>query len=165
MPTYTYRARDIKGKSIAGTIALPSEKSAREHLRLSQLFVTSLVEESTKEQVKAPLFRRRVKLPDLVVFSRQFASMITAGVPIVQALDSLAEQTESPVLRRAIEDVRRDVETGASLSAAIGGRPQVFPEMFISLVRAGEASGSLESSMEIAAVQFDKEQELTERIK
>jgi type IV pilus assembly protein PilC len=150
---------------VNGTIALTSEQSVREHLRLNQLFLTSLVEESEKQQVKAPLFRRKVKLSDLVVFSRQLASMVKAGVPIVQALDSLAEQTESPVLRQAIQDVRCDIETGVSLSAAIGGRPQVFPEMFISLVRAGEAGGKLEESLEIAAVQFDKEQDLLEKIK
>src|SRR5438093_9800506 len=110
MPTYTNNTRDINGKAISGTNDLTSAKAAREYLRLNELFLISLVEESGKEQVKAPFFRRRVKLPDLVVFSRQFSSMITAGVPIVQALGSLAEQTESPVLRRAIEDVRRDVE-------------------------------------------------------
>src|SRR5439155_7690262 len=95
----------------------------------------------------------------------QCASMVRAGVPIVQTLESLAEQTESPILRNALGDVRKDVETGVSLGAAIGQRPQVFPEMFISLVRAGEASGSLENTLEIAAVQFDKEQELLEKIK
>src|SRR5438874_243911 len=125
MPTYTYKARDISGKAISGTLALTSEKTAREYLRLNQLFLISLVEESHNEQVKAPFFRRNAKLTDLVVFSRQFASMVKAGVPIVQALDSLVEQTESPVLRQALMDVRRDVETGVSLGAAIGGRPQV----------------------------------------
>jgi type IV pilus assembly protein PilC len=165
MPTYTYRARDISGKAVNGTIALTSETAVREHLRLSQLYLISLVEESAKEKVKAPLFRRNVKLTDLVVFSRQFASMVKAGVPIIQALDSLTEQNESPALRNALADVRRDVETGVSLSAAIGGRPQIFPEMFISLVKAGEAGGKLEESLEIAAVQFDKEAELREKIK
>jgi type IV pilus assembly protein PilC len=165
MPTYTYKARDMSGKAVSGSIALTSEKGAREYLRLSDLFVINLVEEYRKEQVKAPLFRRRVNLPDLVVFSRQFASMIKAGVPIVQTLESLADQTESPILRSALQDVRRDVETGSSLGAAIGGRSQVFPETLISLVRAGEASGNLEGSLEIAAVQFDKDQELLEKIK
>lgn len=165
MPTYIYRARDIRGKAVSGTIALTSEKSAREYLRMNDLFVTDLVTADEKEQVQAPFFRRRVRLPDLVVFSRQFASMVRAGVPIVQTLESLAEQTESPILKNALEDVRKDVETGTSLGAAIGQRPAVFPEMFIALVRAGEASGSLESSVEIAAVQFDKEQELLEKIK
>jgi type IV pilus assembly protein PilC len=155
----------MRGKAVSGTIALTSEKSVRDYLRLNELFVTDLVLADEKEQVKAPFFRRRVKLSDLVIFSRQFASMVRAGVPIVQTLESLAEQTESPVLRSALEDVRKDVETGASLGAAIGQRAQVFPEMFISMVRAGEASGSLENSLEIAAVQFDKEQELLEKIK
>jgi type IV pilus assembly protein PilC len=165
MPTYLYKARDMQGHAVSGTIALTSEKSVREHLRMNDLFVTDLVTANEKEQVQAPFFRRRVKLSDLVVFSRQFASMVRAGVPIVQTLESLADQTESPILKNALEDVRKDVETGASLGTAIGQRGQVFPEMFISLVRAGEASGSLENSLEIAAVQFDKEQELLEKIK
>jgi type IV pilus assembly protein PilC len=165
MPTYTYKARDMRGKAVSGTLALTSEKAVREHLRLNDLFVTDLVTADDREQVKAPLFRRHVKLSDLVVFSRQFASMVRAGVPIVQTLEALAEQTESPILKNAVGDVRKDVETGVSLGAAIGQRPQVFPEMFIALVRAGEASGNLEGSLEIAAVQFDKEQELLEKIK
>ena len=165
MPTYKYKGRDMHGKAVAGTIALASEKSAREYLRLNDMFVTDLYVSSATEEVKAPFFRRHVKLADLVVFSRQFASMVKAGVPIVQTLESLAEQTESPLLRSALQDIRRDVETGTSLSAAIGQRPRIFPEMFISLVRAGEASGGLENSLEIAAVQFDKDQELLERVK
>src|ERR1043166_823342 len=102
MPTYTYRARDISGNSVSGMIALTSEKAAREYLRLNEIFVTSLGERGEKQQVKGSLMGRRIKLPDLVVFSRQFASMITAGVPIVQALESLADQTESPVLQQAL---------------------------------------------------------------
>src|SRR5438876_1268156 len=165
MPTYKYKGRDMHGKAVAGSIALASEKSAREYLRLNDMFVTDLYVSSATEEVKAPFFRRHVKLADLVVFSRQFASMVKAGVPIVQTLESLADQTESPILRSALQDVRRDVETGSSLGAAIGARSQVFPETLISLVRAGEASGNLEGSLEIAAVQFDKDQELLEKIK
>jgi len=165
MPTYKYKGRNMHGEAVAGTLALTSEKSAREYLRLNDMFVTDLYVSSATEEVKAPFFRRHVKLADLVVFSRQFASMVKAGVPIVQTLESLAEQTESPLLRSALQDIRRDVETGTSLSAAIGQRPRIFPEMFISLVRAGEASGGLENSLEIAAVQFDKDQELLERVK
>src|SRR5229473_3638592 len=111
MPTYIYKARDMRGKAVSGTIALTSEKSAREYLRLNDLFVTDLFVSSDTEEVKAPFFRRSVKLADLVVFSRQFASMVKAGVPIVQTLEALAEQTENPLLRSAMEDVRRDVET------------------------------------------------------
>ena len=113
MPTYKYKGRDMHGKAVAGTIALASEKSAREYLRLNDMFVTDLYVSSATEEVKAPFFRRHVKLADLVVFSRQFASMVKAGVPIVQTLESLAEQTESPLLRSALQDIRRDVETGA----------------------------------------------------
>ena len=80
MPTYTYKARDMRGKAVSGTIALTSEKSVREHLRMNDLFVTDLVRADEKEQVKAPFFRRHVKLADMVVFSRQFASMVRAGV-------------------------------------------------------------------------------------
>src|SRR5207245_567209 len=112
MPTYIYKARNMRGKAVSGTVALTSERSAREHLRLNDLFVTDLFVSSDTEEVKAPFFRRSVKLSDLVVFSRQFASMVKAGVPIVQTLDSLAEQTGSPVLGSALEDVRKDVETG-----------------------------------------------------
>src|SRR5437867_4447340 len=98
MPNFCYKARDLSGKIVSGSIALPDEKTAREHLRVRELFVTSIQLEAATNTRKVPLLLRRVKLPELVIFSRQFASMIKAGVPIMQTLGCLAEQTESRVL-------------------------------------------------------------------
>jgi len=103
MPTYKYKGRNMHGEAVAGTLALTSEKSAREYLRLNGLFVTDLLVSSESEEVEAPLFRRHMKMADLVSFSRQFAGMVKAGVPIVQTLDSLADQTESPLRHAALQ--------------------------------------------------------------
>ncbi len=103
MPTYKYKGRNMHGEAVAGTLALTSEKSAREYLRLNGLFVTDLLVSSDTEEVEAPLFRRHMKMADLVSFSRQFAGMVKAGVPIVQTLDSLADQTENPLRRAALQ--------------------------------------------------------------
>jgi type IV pilus assembly protein PilC len=165
MPSYIYKARDIGGKPRSGTLVIASQEAASESLRRNGLFVVSLLEEDTAKPEKAPFFRHRVKLSDFVVFSRQFASMVKAGMPLVQTLECLSAQTESLVLRAALKTVRREVETGSRLSVAMEGQRQVFPEMFISLVHAGEAGGSLEQSLEMAAVQFDKDQELLEKVK
>src|SRR5437016_1115538 len=103
MPTYKYKGRNMHGEAVAGTLALTSEKSAREYLRLNGLFVTDLLVSSDTEEVEAPLFRRHMKMADLVSFSRQFAGMVKAGVPIVQTLDSLADQTENPLRRAGLQ--------------------------------------------------------------
>ena len=103
MPTYKYKGRNMHGEAVAGTLALTSEKSAREYLRLNGLFVTDLLVSSDTEEVEAPLFRRHMKMADLVSFSRQFAGMVKAGVPIAQTLDSLADQTENPLRRAALQ--------------------------------------------------------------
>ena len=103
MPTYKYKGRNMHGEAVAGTLALTSEKSAREYLRLNGLFVTDLLVSSDTEEVEAPLFRRHMKMADLVSFSRQFAGMVKAGVPIVQTPDSLADQTENPLRRAALQ--------------------------------------------------------------
>src|SRR6266581_3861392 len=103
MPTYKYKGRNMHGEAVAGTLALTSEKSARDYLRLNGLFVTDLLVSSESEEVEAPLFRRHMKMADLVSFNRQFAGMVKAGVPIVQTLDSLADQTENPLRRAALQ--------------------------------------------------------------
>lgn len=165
MPTYAYRARDLNGRLVTGIVLMPSEQAVREHLRGKNLFVTRVVVRSERQATGRFAFAPRVRPSELVIFSREFAGLIQAGIPILEALDVLVEQTESPGLRTALEGVRSDVIRGASLSAALRGWPSVFPEVFVALVVAGEATGELDRCLEAAAVQFASDQELREKVK
>lgn len=109
--------------------------------------------------------RRRVTLGDMVVMSRQLATLVGAGLPIVEALFAVSAQTENPLLLQTLNQVRADVLAGSTLSEAMSRHPRIFNEMYVALVQAGEAGGVLEETLERAAIQFDKEAELREKVK
>jgi type IV pilus assembly protein PilC len=111
------------------------------------------------------LFPKRVRHDDLVVFSWQFAAMISAGIPLIPCLGALRDQTQSPELARAIGEIRQRVQDGQSLSGAMSKFPHIFSGIMISLIRAGESGGFLELSLERIAVQMDKDAELRQRVR
>jgi type IV pilus assembly protein PilC len=109
--------------------------------------------------------KKRIKLKDLAVFARQFATMIDAGLTMLRALTILAEQSENPELRRILRGVKQDVEAGLSLSAAFGKTPEVFPALMVNMTRAGEAGGFLDVTMRQIADNFEAEVKLRGKIK
>jgi len=166
MPVYTYTARDINGTLSVGSTAGPNEAAVRRELREGGLFVITLEEQVEREGFGELLGRlRRVKLGDLVVFSQQLAAMVGAGIPVIECLHDLVEETESRVLRRALQQVVRDVQGGATLSQALARHPYVFSDLIIALVHAGEVGGVLEQTLQRLAEDLDKEQELREKVK
>jgi type IV pilus assembly protein PilC len=166
MPVYTYRARDVDGQLVDGSTAAADEFIAREGLRENGLYVVSLVEQAEREGLAGWFAQRRgVKLGDLVIFSQQLAAMVGAGIPILECLHELIEGTDSPALRRAIQQVSRDVQSGATFSQALARHPRIFSELFVSLVHAGEIGGVLDESLNAVADDLDKEQELREKVK
>jgi type IV pilus assembly protein PilC len=175
MPTFSYTARDTAGTSKQGYASAATSNELRETLRSKQLFLTAFKETSSKggesdildvtassERTKK---RRKAKLGDMVVMSRQLATMVGAGLPIVEALYAVAAQTDNAGLSQTLAEVRLDVLSGSTLSESMARHPKMFNEMYISLVQAGEVGGVLEETLETAAVQFDKEAELREKIK
>ena len=166
MPVYTYTARDIDGALAVGSTAGANEGTVRRELREGGLFVIALDEQVEREAFGDRLARlRRVKLGDLVVFSQQLAAMIGAGIPVIECLYDLVEETESPVLRRALQQVVRDVQAGSTFSQALARHPHVFSDLIIALVHAGEVGGVLEHTLQRLADDLDKEQELREKVK
>jgi type IV pilus assembly protein PilC len=167
MPTFSYTARDQNGKSTNGVLAANDINQLREQLRQRELYLTSVREQASVSESRGGglLGRRSVKLGDLVVMSRQFSTLVGAGLPIVEALFALTSQTENPVLVATLNEVRMDVLTGSTLTEALARHPKVFNELYISLVHAGEAGGVLEHTLETAAVQFEKEAELREKVR
>lgn len=168
MPTYEYTARDRDGNTSNGVLIAENEAQLRQSLRIRELFVTNYNVRSD-HQVKTQnqtLFRpRKIKLTDMVVMSRQMATLVRAGISIVDTLDTVASQTENATLADALWGARLDVIGGDSLSLAMRKRPKVFSELYCALVEAGEVGGMLEHTLEVAAVEFDKQQTLREQVR
>lgn len=156
MPIYAYKAIETKtNKPTQGQIEAPNEKAARDALRKQGVIPTNL--EDMDPQVKddlgqvlrqipfvGRLFEPRVKLKDIVIFTQQLATLIDAGIPLVEALFMLEQQTLNVKLKGALNEIRTDVLTGDSLSRAMARHPDIFNKLYINLIRAGEMSGELE---------------------
>lgn len=164
MAVYTYRARSRKGEILQDQIEGSDVMSVAAMLRQQGLLVIDVRERRAgRKDILEPL--KKIKLNDLVVFTRQFATMIDAGLPIVRALYVLSEQTESERLKAVLRDVRRDVEAGLALSEALEKHPKVFNRLYVEMVRAGEIGGILDEVLLRIANQLEKDQELRRKVK
>ncbi|MEW6170399.1 MAG: type II secretion system F family protein [Candidatus Omnitrophota bacterium] len=162
MPIYKYTAKDESGKAIAGSIEATSQQELLNILHQKNLIILSCEEE--KRAIKKEK-ANRVKLDDLVVFSRQLATLIDSGIPVVQALGILGEQVESKNLNKVTLGIRRSIEEGVSFHEALSKYPQVFSELYINMVKAGEASGMLDDVLERLATYLEKTSALIRKIK
>jgi type IV pilus assembly protein PilC len=161
MATFQYTAKDYNGRTVIGVVDAPGESEAAAVLQNKSMVVVSL------KEIKARQLRAggaRVKLEDLVVFSRQLATMIDAGIPLVQALGILAEQIEAKGLKGVVLTVRQDIEAGMSFCDALSKHPAVFSELFINMSRAGEASGMLDEVLDRLASYLEKTASLQRKI-
>jgi len=170
MPSFNYVARDRSGKQTTGVIAAKDITEVREMLRNKELYLTTVREQAAPAQGTPPgLFggfrKRKIKLGDMVVMSRQLATLVRSGLSIIECLHAVEVQAENYTLKETIKQMRLDVLTGSTLTDAMRKHPKVFNEMFVSLVQAGETGGVLEQTLETAAEQFDKEAELKEKVK
>jgi type IV pilus assembly protein PilC len=163
MPSFKYVAKDNQGKDITGTIEAENRALVIETLRKSELTIISIEEQ--KGRLKEAASRKRIKLDDLVVFSRQLATMVDSGIPLVQALDVLSEQIEKQTLRQIVVKVRSDIETGSSLSEALSKHPAVFSNLYVNMVRAGETSGMLDEILDRLALYLEKVNTLQRKVR
>jgi type IV pilus assembly protein PilC len=163
MPTFAYSARPASGGDIqSGEIDLPTKDDVLAHLHKQKMIPVSVREKSKSLNLS---FGSGVKTRDIVIFTRQFATMINSGLPLVQSLDILAEQTENPALRKTIQDTLYDVESGHTLADAMGKHPKVFTELFTNMVAAGEAGGILDTILLRLATFLEKADALKRKIK
>ncbi|MCA1840015.1 MAG: type II secretion system F family protein [Actinomycetota bacterium] len=163
--TFTYRVRTRDGRVVNGSMEGDSNASVAQRLRSQNMVPLEIKQESTaglKMEFKLP---QRVKLKDLAVFSRQFATMIASGLSLLRALNILSEQTENKKLAETVALVRDDVEGGTSLSASMAKYPKVFAQLFVSLVRAGETGGQLDTVLVRIADGYEKDYRLRQKIK
>jgi type IV pilus assembly protein PilC len=162
--TFTYRARNPQGEIFQDQMEGADTMAVAYELRQKGLLVIDVKEQSVSQKDILEPFKR-VKLADLVVFSRQFATMINAGLPIVRALYVLSEQTENQKLKEVVVQVRKDVEAGLALSEALEKHPKVFSRLYVEMVRAGEIGGMLDEVLLRVADQLEGDQELRRKVK
>ncbi|BHH86027.1 type II secretion system inner membrane protein GspF [Desulforhopalus sp. 52FAK] len=163
MPIFEYRALDAKGKKLKGIVDANSESHARTKLRSQGKFPVSITASTNKQGGKSSggqgftLFSR-IKPGEVSNITRQLATLMGAGIPLVEALESLIKQTRNAALKKVIAQIKDSVNEGNTLTSALGEHPGVFSSIFINMVRAGEASGSLDIVLERLA-EFSEKQE------
>lgn len=165
MNSYSYIVINKKGKEQKGSIEAVDEEKAKFLLKAEGYLPVSLEKQSLLNKDINISIGKPVKPRDLSVFCRQFVSILTAGVSVVNALDLLAQQTENKVFSKAIKEVQTSVEKGESLADAMREQKKVFPSILTNMVKAGEASGDLGTVFERLAIHFEKETKLKLQVK
>ncbi len=166
--TFEYSVRDRAGKLVSGKIDADSQAAVAQKLKSMGYAPVSITQASgggMSADIKLPSLGAKVKLKDLAIFSRQFATMINSGLSLLRALVILEEQTENAELAKVLTEVRQDIETGQSLSAALGKHPRIFPPLMVNMTRAGEVGGFLDSVMLQIAENYEAEVKLRGKVK
>src|SRR3989338_8493062 len=162
MPTFRYRAKDAAGRLISGKVEAATGAIAEQTLTERNLRIVLL--ETAPERFRLP-FVNRVRARDLVIFSRQLATLTGANVSLVRALKTLVSQTANPALRQALAQVADEVEAGTRLSRALGKHPRIFNTFFINMVRSGETAGRLAEVLNYLADKTEKEYDLVSKVR
>lgn len=168
MPTFAYTALDPNGKTTKGRTDADSENLLIAKLHEQHYHVLSISEDKTrtaKQAAAATSSGKKIKLASLVIFSRQFATMIDAGVAIVRCLDILEGQTKCPILKPVISACKKDVKSGMSLTDAFSKHPNVFSRLYVNMVKAAETGGILDKILDRLSGFLEKEQEVRGKIK
>jgi type IV pilus assembly protein PilC len=163
--TYAYKAVDVAGMPKKGEIVGASKDAVTEALKVQGLVVMDLVEKKTGFNMEISLGPKRVKPAELTIMSRQLATMISSGMTLLRAFYVLEEQIENTKLKDTISLVREDIEAGLSFSEALSRHPKVFNPLYVAMVRAGEAGGVLEESLDRIADQLEKDDALRRQVK
>ncbi len=161
MPAFTYTARALNGDLRTATIEAPNRDDVVAQLRKQRLNVVKIDEAAGVKKKKGG----KIKMRDIVIFTRQFSTMINAGLPLVQALDILARQSENPALKDVTHAVVFDVESGHTVADALGKHPKAFSELYVNMVAAGEAGGILDTILMRLATFMEKNDALVRKVK
>ncbi|HVC06461.1 MAG TPA: type II secretion system F family protein [Solirubrobacterales bacterium] len=164
--TFTFRAMDVAGSASSGELEAESKAQVSETLRQRGLIVLDVTEKSEPLKIENLLRRwQTVDMRELAVFSRQFATLVAAGMPMLRTLQTLEDQTQDDQIREAVAGIRADVEAGSSLEQAMERYPKVFDRLFRAMIRSGEQSGRLEDVLDRIAFQVEKADSLRRQVK
>ena len=169
--TYTYKGISA-GKYVEGTIEAISQEEANFKLKEQKIIITNIIrtkkkaaEKKKKEGGGFKLFKQKIKPQDVVIFSKQFATMVKAGLPILNVLGMLRDQMEHPELKKIVEEIRKNLEGGLTLSKCFEKYPDIFDNVYINLIKAGEASGKLDVFLMKLVESLEKREKVKKKIK
>ena len=167
MAMFRYTAKDRSGNSVSGNAEAFDEKAVTALLRKQNMIVLSIREDKKNAAGKKSksLKRAKIKTAEIVLFSRQMATMIDAGIPLVQAIEILADQADSMSFRAILSDVKKDVTSGLAFNEALAKHPSAFTSLFVNMAKAGEASGALDDIMDRLATYMEKTESLVHKVK
>lgn len=167
MSEFTYKARDASGRAKTGEISAATEAAAAEMLAEHQLILTKLTVKKERGFDVSELLNKlsRVGMKDRVIFTRQLGTMIKSGLPIVQALNILSEQTQNKKFKGVIEQISGGIEGGGSFSSMLAKYPKIFDRVYINMTKAGEASGRLDQTLERLAIQQEKAYGIVKKVR
>lgn len=164
METYVWSGRTRDGKRQTGELIAKSKDEVISILRKQNILVTSVTSGAKKLSIKLP-FKLGIKDKDIVVFTRQFATMIDAGLPLIQCLDILAKQTDNKTFANAINEIRQDVEAGSTYADALKKHPKIFNDLYVNMVAAGELGGILDTILNRLSKYIEKSMKLKRQIR
>ncbi len=166
MPIFEYQVKDANGNDLAGKKESSDLNAVILELKSQGHIIIKIEEIKTRNQARKKAVRgKKIKLDDLLVFARQMATMVEAGIPLVQTLDILTEQTENPTFKKIIGGIKTDVEGGKNFSESLEAYKKVFSPLFISMIKAGESSGTLDEILDRLATYLEKMSNLQRKIK
>ena len=163
MPTYTYKSR-VRGKIKSGEVEAEDEKSAVSKLKLQNIRITTIKEKSAGSALFGPKVHK-ITTRDVVIFTRQFSTMVDAGLPLVQCLDILGKQSDNPTLGETILKVKGNIEVGNNLSESLKKFPKIWDSLYCNLVEAGEVGGILDVILRRLAAYIEKAEALKKKVK
>ncbi len=162
---FIYKAKDIKGSEYSGSVLAPDAHSAAAIIRKKGLIIISLTPKSTSTNNFLYRLLNRVSFSEVVILTRQLATMVSSGLVLSESIDILEEQQSNKTLKKALNDISQDIKGGLTLAQALGKYPTIFPHVYVNLVKAGEASGKLDSVLLQMADGLEKQREFQSRIK
>ncbi len=163
MPLFEYKGKTVAGAAVSGTLSAKNRQELERLLRRRRILVTEVTKKPS--QININIGKKRIKKIDISRFTRQFATMISAGLPMVQCLEILAKQSENPEMRKVIEEVKEGVQGGATLSDALSKHKNAFDELYVNMVEAGEIGGALDTILVRLAAFREKADALVRKVK
>ncbi len=166
MSIYVYEGKDYSGKKVKGELDLDSKSQAVSELRKQGIFPIKVeIKEASSKEISFSIGQKKVKNRELIIFCRQFAATLDAGISIIESLDILRLQAENKILKEALDDIYNEVQKGITLSNAMKAHPRAFPQMLVNMVAAGEFSGALSDILHRMTEHFEKEDRIQSKIK
>jgi len=165
MPVFKYKGKTLQGKEIEGEITGDNKELVMAELRRQAIIPTQIKKKPTEINISIPGFGAKIKEKDKIVFTRQFSTMIDAGLPLVQSLEILGQQTENPELAKYIKDIKMTVEGGSTFADALRKYPKVFDQLYVNMVEAGEAGGILDTILARLAAYMERAMALKRKVK